>query len=126
MQLHLKELVGYKIVDAKYINKVLMVVGEKNGKYDKFIFRTDSSYQFYDLMMKNDITYSGLNFVVLDNDLCIHINGDENVELFSNKKGSSVSKVIDDDIISGDMTLYNNGVQVLFAKNGTLYKLSMK
>jgi len=126
VQSHLKELVGYKIVDAKYSNKVLMVIGEKKGKYDKFIFRFDSSHKSYDLSIKADIIYSGLNFVVLDNGLCVHMNEDENIELFSNKVGSSDTKVIDDSNIDGDMSLYNNGNQVLFSKDNAIYKISLK
>ena len=126
VQSHLKELVGYKIVDAKYINKVLMVIGQKKGKYDKFVFKFNSSHQSYSLSIKSDIVYAGLNFVVLDNDLCVHMNEDENLELFSNKLGTTETKVIDDINIDGNMTLYKNGNQVLFAKDNAIYKISLK
>ena len=126
VQSHLKELVGYKIVDAKYSNKVLMIIGQKKGKYDKFIFIFDSSHHSYDLSIKNDIVYSGLNFVVLDNGICVHINEDENIELFVNKLGVTDTKVVDDTSIDGNMILYKNGNQVLFAKDNTVYKMSLK
>jgi len=126
VQSHLKELIGYKIVDAKYSNRILMIVGQKKGKYDKFIFRFNSSHQSYDLTIKNDIVYSGLNFVVLDNGICVHINEDENIELFVNKLGVTDTKVVDDTNIDGNMTLYKNGNQVLFAKDNAIYKMSLK
>jgi len=126
IQSHLKELVGYKIVDAKYSNKVLMIIGEKQGKYDKFIFRFNSSHQSYDLSIKSDIIYSGLNFIVLDNGLCVHMDEDENIELFSNKLGSIDTKVVDDSSTDGNMILYKNGNQVLFAKDNSVYKISLK
>jgi serine/threonine protein kinase len=126
VQSHLKELIGYKIVDAKYSNRILMIVGQKKGKYDKLIFRFDSSHQSYDLNIKSDIVYSGLNFVVLDNGICVHINEDENIELFVNKLGVTDTKVVDDTSIDGNMTLYKNGNQVLFAKDNAIYKMSLK
>jgi serine/threonine protein kinase len=38
-QIQLSDLTSYKIVDAKYDNRVLIIIGSKNGKYDKFIYR---------------------------------------------------------------------------------------
>ena len=44
----------------------------------------------------------------------------------TNKKESNIVKVIDNAIISGDIKLFNDGVQVAFAKGKKLYKLKMK
>lgn len=134
VQIRIPELDDYKILDAKYERGVLMVVGSKlqtigkAGTYDKFIFRFDDkqNFQSYDVRVIDDITPSGLNFVVLDNGICVHLDEEENIEIFSNKKNSSGLNVIDDSEISGDMRLHRMGVKVLVSKGEHLYSLTMK
>ncbi len=125
-QIQCPEFKGYQIIDAKYKNNVLMVIASKKGKYDKFILKFDSKFASYSLRKVEDISYVGINFTVLDNGITVHINENEEIEIFSNKKESNTTKVIDNDAISGDMKLFNDGVQVVFAKGKKLYKLRMK
>lgn len=124
LQIRMSELDDYKILDAKYDSGVLMVVGSKSGSYDKMIFRFDSSS--YDMRAIKDINPSGLNFIVLDNGICVHLNEEENMEIFSKKKDSLGLNVIDDPDISGDMKLFKMGTKVLAAKGEKLYSLTMK
>ena len=125
-QIQCPEFKGYQIIDAKYKNNVLIVIASKKGKYDKFILKFDNKFSSYSLRKVEDISYIGINFTVLDNGVVIHINENEELEIFSNKKDSSTLKVISNDAISGDMKLFNDGVQVIFAKNKKLYKLKMR
>jgi len=81
-----QEFDGYQIVDARFDNNVLMAIGVSAGRYDKFILRFDASYNGYDMRRLADIAYAGLNFVTLDNGVCIHINENEELEIFSNRK----------------------------------------
>lgn len=125
LQIRMPELDDYKLLDAKYDHGVLMVVGiTKNGSYDKLIFRFDDAA--YDVRVVKDITPSGVNFVTLDNGICVHLNEEENVEIFSKKKGSPGLNVIDDPDVSGDMRLFKMGSKVLAAKGEKLYSLTMK
>lgn len=125
LQIRVPELDDYKILDAKYDSGVLMVVGSnKSGAYDKLVFRFDNTA--YDLRVVKDITPSGLNFVVLDNGICVHLNEEENVEIFSKKKDSAGLNIIDDPEITGDMKLFKMGVKVLVARGEKLYSLTMK
>jgi len=103
-----------------------MVIASKKGKYDKFILKFDDKFSSYSLRKVDDISYVGINFAVLDNGLVVHINENEELEIFSNKKDSGTVKVIDHDIIQGDMKLFSDGVQVMFSKGKKLYKLRMK
>ena len=48
------------------------------------------------------------------------------MEIFSNKKESNTIKVITNDVISGDMRLFNDGMSVVFSKGKKLYKMKMK
>ena len=125
MQIRVKELDGYRILDAKFAGGVLMVVGEKKGVYDRFVFRSGGMGN-YDTRVVKDIQPTGLNFVVLDTGVCVCMNEDEKLELFAARMGSTALKTVDDPMLSGDMKLGKMGGQVVFARGDKLYKLRMK
>ena len=125
-QIQCEEFKGYQIIDAKYRDGVLIVIASKKGKYDKFILKFDDKFSSYSVRKVEDISYIGINFTVLDNGLVIHINENEELEIFSNKKDKNTVKVIDNSLIDGNMKLFNDGVQVVFSKGKKLYKLKMK
>ncbi len=127
-QFHVKELDNYKIIDAKFDNNVLMIIGQnrKSKKYDKLIIRFDALLNgSYDLREINDINYQDINFVVLDSGNCVHLLDEEKLEIFSNRKNSSSIKEIDDKIITTDMKLFKHSGGILFSKNNKLFSLKM-
>jgi hypothetical protein len=125
-QIQCPEFKGYQIVDAKYRDNVLIVIARQKGKYDKFILKFNSKFSSYSLRKIDDISYCGINFTVLDNGVVVHINENEEIEIFFNKEDSNTLKVIDSPLISGDMKLFNDGNHVIFSKGKKLYKLKMK
>ena len=126
-QLHIKELDSYRVIDAKYDNLVLMVIGvNSKGYYDRIVIRFSESWNNYDVRIVNNITNVGLNFVVLENGIVICINEEEKIEAFSNKINSANIKIIDDPIISSDMKLFKRGTQLMFAQGQKLFSMSMK
>lgn len=125
-QITLHELKGYQIIDAKYDNQVLMIIGSKKGKYDKFVFKLNSKFLSYSLRKDENITYQGLNFIVLDNGIAVHINESEDLEIFNNKETSNDIKVIKNHIISSDMRLFKDGTHVMFAQGKSVYRIKMK
>jgi len=125
-QVHVKELDSVRVIDAKFDNKVLMVIGFLAGTYDKYIIRFADDYQSYDLRVEKDIGPSGLNFVVLPKGICAHLNGKDEMELFSNAKGSASIKVIDDPAIDGNIKLFREGNQVVFSRAETIYSIELK
>jgi serine/threonine protein kinase len=125
-QIAIKEIAGYKVIDAKFDSGVLMVVGvDTAGKYDRFVFRFAEDWT-YDMRVMKDITYSGLNFTVLDNGVCVAMNENENIEIFSIKKDSTGLKEINDPGIDGSMKLYHRGTKVLFSKGNKLHSMTMR
>jgi serine/threonine protein kinase len=122
-QVGLKPLRGYQIVDAKFDGGILMVIGTKNGQYDRFVFKVNGMLDL--IRTVEDITYTGLNFVTLDSGVCVMINSEEAVEAFNIKHPESV-KVVEDDAIGGDMRLFKSGGKVMFARDNKLYNLRMK
>lgn len=125
-QIHIKELDQYKIIDAKYEKQVLFVIGSQNGKYDKFIIRFSSTFAEYDTRVVPDIQYTGINFTVLDNKLCIHITEDENLEIFPAVRGQTAIKEVIDPMLSGDIKLFSNGVQTLFHHKNKIFSIKLR
>lgn len=126
-QVHLKELDGWRIIDAKYESHVLMVVAGKDGKYDKFIFRLNDDFDEYDVRKEKDTGPVALNFTVMPGTgVCLHLNQNDELELFSNRNGSTQMKVFDDPALSGDMRLAHDGTKAMFSKGNHLYSFEVK
>jgi hypothetical protein len=123
--IRLKELDVYLVMDARFENGVLMVIGVQSGRYDRFICRFTSDYSGYDLRKVEDIPYTGLNFVTLDNGVCVFLNENEELELFSNRKDSTGVRVLADPAVAG-VKLFKNGTQVLFTRGNMVYKMSLR
>jgi len=117
---------GYRLIDAKFEKGVLMLVGEKKGKYVRFTFCLEPNKNEPSQMRRaEDISFNGLNFTVLDKGICVQINEEEQVEVF-HKKNIAKAKVIKDPVIHGGMRLFNDGSRVLFAEGKKLFSLKMK
>lgn len=125
--LQVKEIKG-KIVDAKYSDRIVMVVAvDSAGKYNRYVLRLSKDFSSYEVFQTvQDIVHTGLNFTVLPKGICCHINEKNEVELFTNQPGNTVMKVVSDPMISSDMRLSRDGNDVLFAKGKELYLLKMK
>ena len=122
----LPELKGHKIVEAKFDAGVLMVLAAEGGTYHRFVFRFDTDYAKYDLRKVEDVTPAGLNFVTLDSGICVCLNEEEQLELFSSKLGSKSVKTIEDPTLGGDMQLLKHHGQVRFFRGNKLYGMKMK
>jgi hypothetical protein len=125
-QIRIPELDQYRIQDARFDGGVLMVVGARDGVYDRLIFRFDEDYQTYDLRTVSDIAPTGLNFVTLANGVCVSMTEEEKIEAFSARKGSQGLKIVEDPALGNDMRLLKVGGKVGFERAGKLYQMTMK
>lgn len=125
-QIRVQELDEYQIVDARFDRGVLMVVGNKNGVYDRLVFRFGEDYKHYDLRIVGDITPSGLNFVVLDSGVVVCLNEDDALEVFRSDTTSASVQYVEDPVLGGDMTLARKNGQLVFYRENKLYRMSMK
>lgn len=124
-QVRVPELDGYKVVEAKFDNRVLMVIGAKKGKYDRLTFIFDEGYQTYRMRPAvSDITPAGLNFVVLDNGICVHLNEEEKLEVSS--VGSDKIRVVESTELGNDMHLVKHGGKVAFVRGDKVYSMRLK
>lgn len=126
-QFAMRELDNYKVVDAKYERGLLQIVAveRKTGKYDRFVFWFASDWSKHDYLVVKDIVFTGLNFTVLDNGVCVQINEEEKVEIFRVSDPRN-KKEIDDPVIEADMHLTSRGAQVQFTRNQKLYSMTMR
>jgi hypothetical protein len=125
IQVPIKELEGYKVLDAKYDHGIFMVVASKSGKYDRLVLKFGDDWS-YNITVVKDVVYSGINFTGLDNNICVCINEEEKVELFSTRKDKPDIKEISSDTIDSSMKLFHKGTKVLFSKGNKLYSMSMR
>jgi serine/threonine protein kinase len=119
------ELDGYKVVEAKFDQPVLGIVGEQNGKYDRFMLTIDPMDGKYHVEVEPDIGMPVLNFVVLDNGIGVSMDEDGQVNMFTTNINKLQSKSIKDDTIKSTMRLFKNGVTVLFAEGSKIYSLKV-
>lgn len=127
-QINIKELKGYRIMEAVYDSKILNVIAKnKKNQYDSFIFRFNENLSSYEIFMKEeDVQYHVPNFNVLDSGIVVRITVDDEVMIFRNKFGTSDVKNIKDDSINFDFKLCRNRFQVLGRKDDSLYSIKMK
>jgi hypothetical protein len=113
-------------MDAKQSNGVCMVIGFKNSQYDKFILKFNLFDATYSCRLMEDIDFGKINFITLDNGIVVSINTDDSLEIFSKDMKSNNVKSIHDPDVNASMTLYKDGVTVMFADGKKVYKLSVK
>lgn len=125
-QVRLPELDSGRIVDAGFQGSVLIVVAEKRGQFDRFIFRFGRELKDYDLRTETDIETHTVNFVTLPTGICLHLTegpDGEQLDVFSASPGNGQRKIIPDTALTGDCRLFRNGTQARIAKGDTLYEI---
>jgi serine/threonine protein kinase len=120
----LPELDGARILDGRYEQNVLMLASDRAGSGTISIVRFGDSYQGYDLRAIPDVSSPDLNFVTLDNGICLWLNPQEELEIFSNRKGSTSLKRLDEPALQG-ARLFHDGTQALFARADALFEMTM-
>lgn len=126
-QFPLKDFEHHKIIDAKFYKKVLVIVGiDKQGHYDRFTYRFDKDMNIERMSVAKDVLFTGINFTVLDNGICILMTEDEKIQMFKAASGSTSVKEISDPAIEGDMVLTHKGATAMVMKDNKLYSISMR
>ena len=128
IEINIPELEGYKIVDAKYESHVCVIVGHshKSGQYDRLILRFDKNFKTYDHRVIEDINYTTINFVVLDNGIAVSINEDDIMEIFSNNIKNKEVKSITDPEINNNLKLCKSGMKLMFFQDNKIYRIQIK
>jgi hypothetical protein len=124
-QVRLPALDSARIVDAKLYRNVLVVVVASEGRYDKLIFRFSRDFAAHDVRRLPDVTTTDIEFTVLDTGVVLHLNDDNNLEIFSGAKDSAKLSVLEDQALKENLKLFHTGTQALMAKGRNLYKFNL-
>lgn len=125
-QVRLRELDGYRVLEARLCRNVLVVVGVKGGRYDKLIFRFADDFGGYDLRLVPDVSSTNINLTVLDSGVVLQMTDDDSLEIFPRLKNSPGIKIIRDPFLRSDARLFHVGAQALVARGGKLYRIKMR
>lgn len=117
--MHIPDLDGYRILDARGEKNIVGVMTEKGGSYHRFIFSFSHDFSNYKLRVSNDVQYSDINLTVLSNgvgvlatDTEFEIFKDDGVKVVSNPPFNSSTKLFN---VSGGVC-YIDGKKVFSAK----------
>jgi len=120
--IHVPELDGKRIVDAKYMNGVAIVIAEDKGVYERQTLIFDKSVSTYAIRVESNVVVQDVNFTVLDKGLCVAANGDS-IELFYD---NSAVKTILESPLTSNQSLYSWGNKIYVVNGDSVYNLSMK
>lgn len=122
----IKELKDYKIVDAKRERNVVIIIGFNKGKYEELMIKFNDNFSNYSFsVLDDDMDTPEINFIALENNVCLLINEDGYLNLFtSNWQDNNIQK-IQDKTINTNMKLVNIGRAALY-QNETLYTFNRK
>jgi hypothetical protein len=120
---HIPQLDGYRIVDAKAEKNMVVVVGEKKGKFDRIIVIFNKHYDTCDVRKVEDIAYNGINFCVMDNGLCVLLSSDDELELFAT---ASTAETLTDPPFDATMKLFATSDGIFFVNGTSFHQLKRK
>jgi serine/threonine protein kinase len=121
--LHVPELDGMRIQEARHDKGVVMALTGDSGKYDLHILRVDEKNGTYQIETEQDVDYHSPSFTVLDNGVVAHLRYDGKLGLFHRLKGAAVQQVFDDPRLTGNMRIASNGNRAFIIDNTKLYRL---
>jgi hypothetical protein len=125
-QVRLKELDGYRIVDARLARNVLVAAGARGGRYDRLVFRFSEDFGDYDVRVVRDAPSTDVDCTVLETGLVLHATGDGALEVFPRRRGAAGMRTIHDPFFLGDARLSHSGARALAALGPRLYQFSMR
>ena len=117
------ELDDCKVIDGRWDNGVAVIIGYRDGRYDRFVFRFDRAHTHYRLRVEENIDLPAINFVTLDNGISVHLT-QEAMEIFSNNPAQDALRIISNPPDAA-ITLAKDGAVVLCFKDHRLYRLSL-
>lgn len=119
----IKELDGLRIIDAKFERGFMMVIAEKDSKYNRYIFCFNETMSSYTCRVQNDVQDVTVNFTSLSNGICVHMADDDTVEVF---KTNDKVKEVKNPPITTDVHLMHDATGIVFINKNGLYSLKLK
>jgi len=117
---HIKELDGHRIIDARANGRVCVLFGEKAGEYFNFVLLFDKIFSTYTFWSEKTDLHE-INFVALPNGINV-LADNEKVVVFSDLKNR---KDFMNAPINASTRLFNEGMTVLSVDDNKIYKVKM-
>ena len=121
---YLPQLDGYRIVDCKAERNVVVIIGEKNGKYDRFIVVfTKKDFTDFNVRKVEDVSFNTINYTTTEQGLTLMLNDNNELELFADNTNI---QIITNPPFDSAMPLFNtsDGVFVIFGNS--VHKIKKK
>jgi hypothetical protein len=118
--IHVRELDGFRVIDAKHERLTTVLVVEKGGNFYRYIVCFEENFLKYTLLVEQLSDFMALNFVSLDNGLNV-LAEDHQIVLFM----GSVRKEIKNTPVDSSKRLYHHGMNVYFVDDKKLYRIKM-
>ncbi len=124
--LHVKELDGYKILNAKKCKNIIMFIMFKDGIKYKLTVKFNEEFKTYKSQLVEDIDFEDVNFTVLDTGIAISQIEDKAIEIFYSAMSDDRNIVIKDSKLLDNMIISNNGQKVVVYSENKLYEFSIR
>jgi hypothetical protein len=120
---HIPALDEFRIIDAKSDKTVTVVLGEKNGKYNRFIIVFDKEYKDFEVREVKDVAYAKINFAVHPGGFCMLLASATELELFIK---ADKYEIIADPPFDFDMPLFATNDGFFFINNNSIHQVKRK
>jgi len=117
----IKELNGYRILEAKAEGNICGIMTERKGVYYRFVLIFNDNFTTYIINKTGDVSFAPIRLTVLPNGVCIMIY-DSKVRIFKGDKG----KFINNPPFDSSMSLFNNSGNVCFIDKNKIYSAKVK
>ena len=124
--LHIKELDGYKILNAKKCKNVVVFILFKNSIKYRLTLKFDEEFKSYKSQFIEDIDFDDVNFTVLDTGISICQIDDKTIEIFYSDMNDSRNMIIKDSKLLDNMIISNNGQKAVAYSENKLYEFAMR
>jgi hypothetical protein len=124
INIQIPELEDCKIINMKYVDKVCIGVFFKDNEYKRFTIIFNEGHTKYSYS-EIETDFYEVNFTVLPNGITISIIDEHKMQIFVNDYIKNKIKEITNNIITTDMVLCNDQMQVQFFKDNLLYSMKM-
>lgn len=115
-----KELDGYRVIEARSEENICVVLAEKAGTYSRFILTFDKIFSNYEMRCEEGIGYVAVNFTVKTNGVAV-LAEENQVQIFRGGK----AKIVKDPPFSPATRLFNVVGDVRFVEGNKIYSVSL-
>jgi len=119
------ELDGKNIINAKYEKNILIVSYQEGHSYITIGFKFNNLFTEYNVFYQENNESSGVNFTVNDQGVIVFIPNEGELIVLFNAFNNQHKRVIEDDNIHSNMSLYSIDNTIKMYVNNSVYNISL-